>query len=69
MQIRRRPPVSSVTVINLTYKIKTDEDQPNNILEEIVWHKETEVDQLRDRRPLVELKRQLASAPPGPQLR
>ena len=64
MQIRRRPPVSSVTVINLTYKIKTAEDQPNNILEEIVWHKETEVDQLRDRRPLVELKRQLASAPP-----
>lgn len=64
MQIRRRPPVSNVTVVNLTYKIKTAEDQPNHILEEIVWHKETEVDQMRDRLPLPELQRQLASAPP-----
>jgi indole-3-glycerol phosphate synthase len=35
-----------------------------NILEEIVWHKETEVEQLREKTPLAELQKQALSAPP-----
>jgi len=35
-----------------------------NILEEIVWHKETEVDQLREKLPLADLQRQALMAPP-----
>ena len=34
-----------------------------NILEEIVWHKKTEVEQLREKLPLVELQRQAITAP------
>ena len=37
---------------------------PNNILEEIVWHKEVEVDQMREKLPLLELQKQVLSAPP-----
>lgn len=35
-----------------------------NILEEIVWHKETEVEQQRSKISLAELKKQVLSAPP-----
>jgi indole-3-glycerol phosphate synthase len=35
-----------------------------NILEEIVWHKETEVEQMREKTPLAELQKQALSAPP-----
>ena len=35
-----------------------------NILEEIVWHKETEVAQLREKLPLADLQRQALTAPP-----
>ncbi len=35
-----------------------------NILEEIVWHKKTEVEQLREKLPLADLQRQAMSAPP-----
>lgn len=36
----------------------------DNILEEIVWYKEIEVDQLREKIPLAELQRQALTAPP-----
>jgi len=35
-----------------------------NILEEIVWHKQTEVDQLREKTPLADLQRQALTTPP-----
>ncbi|MGL5876340.1 MAG: indole-3-glycerol phosphate synthase TrpC, partial [Xenococcaceae cyanobacterium] len=38
--------------------------EPTNILEEIVWHKETEVDKMRDRLPLLKLRQQVETAPP-----
>ena len=64
MEIRRRPPNRSVAVQELRYQIVTPDAAPRNILEEIVWHKETEVDQMRERQPLVELQRQIANVPP-----
>ena len=36
----------------------------DNILDEIVWHKETEVAQLREKLPLANLQRQASQAPP-----
>jgi indole-3-glycerol phosphate synthase len=63
MEIRRRPPNPSIAVEELRYQIKTPNCEPANILEEIIWHKETEVDQLRDKLPLSELQRKLKDAP------
>jgi indole-3-glycerol phosphate synthase len=64
MQIRRRPPNPSVEVVNLSYSIKVQDDKPQHILEEIVWYKEKEVDRLRDRIPLLELRKQVKDLPP-----
>ncbi|MFB2881530.1 indole-3-glycerol phosphate synthase TrpC [Floridanema aerugineum] len=64
MEIRRRPPNPSVAVQELRYQIVAPDAAPKNILEEIVWHKETEVDQMRERLPLVELQKQIANLPP-----
>ncbi len=43
MQIRRRPPNLPVKVYTLRYQVKIPDSDPKHILEEIVWHKETEV--------------------------
>ncbi|WP_298617021.1 indole-3-glycerol phosphate synthase TrpC [uncultured Thermosynechococcus sp.] len=64
MQIRRRPPTPVVTVHNLHYQVPVADDTPRNILEKIVWHKEQEVEQLREVLPLPELQRQVLDAPP-----
>jgi indole-3-glycerol phosphate synthase len=64
MQIRRRPPNPTIQISYLMYQIASPGDKPDNILEEIVWHKEKEVDQLREKLPLADLQRQLALAPP-----
>jgi indole-3-glycerol phosphate synthase len=65
MKIRRRPPSSSVNVGPLEYQIVVPENQPEHILEEIVWDKEREVPVLRDKMPLDKLKKQVAAmAPP-----
>ncbi|MEA5452504.1 indole-3-glycerol phosphate synthase TrpC [Leptolyngbya sp. CCNP1308] len=64
MKIRRRPPNPAVSVKHLQYQIKVDDAEPRNILEKIVWHKETEVAQLRERLPLADLQRQVLDAPP-----
>ncbi|MCX7596192.1 MAG: indole-3-glycerol-phosphate synthase TrpC, partial [Fischerella sp.] len=65
MQIRRRPPNPAVSVSNLRYQIATPDAEPRNILEKIVWHKEEEVDQLREKQPLQELQKQALNAPPS----
>ena len=62
MHIRRRPPNPSVTVSSLRYQVSVPNAEPQNILEEIIWHKETEVSQLRDRLPLNELLSKVRSA-------
>ncbi len=64
MLIRRRPPNPAINVADLVYQTASPDADPQNILEEIVWHKEREVDQLRDKIPLIELQRQLVDAPP-----
>uniref|UniRef100_UPI0030DA3996 indole-3-glycerol phosphate synthase TrpC n=2 Tax=Cyanobacteriota TaxID=1117 RepID=UPI0030DA3996 len=63
MQIRRRPPNPSIAISTLRYQVAVPDAKPRHILEEIVWQKETEVDQMRERLPLVELRRQVQSAP------
>jgi indole-3-glycerol phosphate synthase len=56
MQIRRRPPNPAVNVEFLRYQVKVPDAEPRNILEEIVWQKEKEVEQRRERMPLIELQ-------------
>lgn len=63
MQIRRRPPNPAISVATLEYKIKADDAEPRNILEKIVWHKETEVDRMREKLPLRDLQRQVQDLP------
>jgi indole-3-glycerol phosphate synthase len=63
MKIRRRPPGPTVAVQELRFQVKVPEGDPQHILEEIVWQKEVEVDQWRERTPLMELRKQVASAP------
>jgi len=63
MQIRRRPPNPSVEISYLSYQVKVPGATPQHILEEIVWHKELEVDRLREKLPLVELQKQALSLP------
>ncbi|BAT54574.1 indole-3-glycerol phosphate synthase [Nostoc sp. NIES-3756] len=64
MQIRRRQPSPAVNVSILCYQVALPDSAPNNILEEIVWQKETEVGQWRDKVPLLELQKQARNAPP-----
>lgn len=64
MQIRRRPPNRAVAVESLRYQVTMPDAKPRHILEEIVWHKETEVAQLRDKLPLADLQRQALTASP-----
>ncbi|MEH1836777.1 MAG: indole-3-glycerol phosphate synthase TrpC [Nostoc sp.] len=64
MQIRRRSPNPAINVSILRYQAAVPDGAPNNILEEIVWHKEVEVDQMREKLPLQELQKQALTAPP-----
>ncbi|MBE9251186.1 indole-3-glycerol phosphate synthase TrpC [Dolichospermum sp. LEGE 00240] len=64
MQIRRRSPSPVINVSIVQYKSAIEGAAPNNILEEIVWQKETEVEQMRERLPLRELQIKALSAPP-----
>ena len=64
MQIRRRPPNPDIAVSSLRYQIAAADAEPSNILEEIIWYKEAEVDQMREKQSLQDLQRQLVNAPP-----
>lgn len=64
MQIRRRNPNPKVNTGEVVYQSKIPDTEPNNILEEIVWHKEVEVDRMRDRLPLMKLRQQVADVTP-----
>lgn len=64
MQIRRINPNPVINVSILQYKSALPGTEPNNILEEIVWHKEAEVEMLREKVPLRELQKQAMTAPP-----
>ena len=64
MQIRRRNPNPKVNTGEVVYQSKIPDTEPNNILEEIVWHKEVEVERMRDRLPLMKLRQQVADVAP-----
>jgi len=63
MQIRRRPPNPAINLDVLRYQVALPDAEPRHILEKIVWHKETEVDQMRGRLPLAELRKRVQTAP------
>lgn len=58
MQIRRRQPSPAIALESWRYQVPLPDAAPSHILEEIVWHKETEVAQLREKLPLADLQRQ-----------
>jgi indole-3-glycerol phosphate synthase len=64
MQIRRRNPNPNIDVSIVRYQSTIKDSEPNSILEEIVWHKEVEVEQMRQKVPLSELQKQAIAAPP-----
>ncbi|KKZ14934.1 MAG: indole-3-glycerol phosphate synthase, partial [Candidatus Synechococcus spongiarum 142] len=64
MPIRRRRPNSLVRVAHLTYATPHPESEPRHILEKIVWAKEEELEQARQRVPLQELQQQVEQLPP-----
>ncbi|CAL0317609.1 unnamed protein product [Lupinus luteus] len=67
IRIRRRPPTGPPLhyVGPFEFRLQNDGNTPRNILEEIVWNKDVEVAKLKERNPLVALKRALDNAPPA----
>ncbi len=63
MQIRRRQPNPAVDISTFRYQVVLPDAEPRHILEEIVWHKEKEVDQMRERVSLAELRKRVQTAP------
>jgi indole-3-glycerol phosphate synthase len=64
MQIRRRNPNPKVNSGEVEYRSKIPNTEPNNILEEIIWYKEVEVEGMRDRLPLLQLREQVQKVAP-----
>ncbi|XAR55244.1 Indole-3-glycerol-phosphate synthase [Bertholletia excelsa] len=66
INIRRRPPTGPPLhyVGPFEFRIENEGNTPRNILEEIIWHKDMEVSQRKERRPLSALKKALENAPP-----
>ena len=65
MQIRRRNPNPKIKTGEVEYQSDIPNTEPNNILEEIIWYKEVEVERMRDRLPLLQLRQQVIDiAPP-----
>lgn len=56
MKIRRQQPSPPVAVDNLQFKVKLPDSEPQNILEKIVWQKESEVAQMREKLSLHDLR-------------
>ncbi|MEN9217771.1 MAG: indole-3-glycerol phosphate synthase TrpC [Gloeomargarita sp. DG_2_bins_126] len=64
VSIRRNAPHLSRHISRLGYRLELPEAEPQNILEEIVWVKEAEVEKMREKVPLPELQKQVLTAPP-----
>lgn len=63
MQIRRRSPNPVVAVEQLRYQAKVIDAAPRHILEEIIWHKESEVDRFREQVSLLDLQKKVQKMP------
>lgn len=64
MKIRRINPNPQVNTGEVVYQSKIPNAEPQHILEEIVWYKETEVAKMRDRLPLEKLRQQVTTVAP-----
>ncbi len=64
IQIRRRHPSPEIAVDSVRFQAIVSDLKPQHILEEIVWQKEKEITQLRDKKPLAELQKQVVDCPP-----
>ncbi|MEB3226005.1 MAG: indole-3-glycerol phosphate synthase TrpC [Synechococcus sp.] len=65
VQIRRLHPSRPVNVSIVQYQVAVPDAKPQHILEEIVWHKEKEVEQLREKVSLLELRKLVTTVPPA----
>lgn len=65
MRIRRHSSSPTVSVRELEYQISTPDSTPDNILEEIVWHKEKEVTQFREMLSLQDLQKKVVQSEPA----
>ena len=65
MQIRRRNPNPIISTGEVDYQSNIPNSKPNNILEEIVWYKEAEVERMRNRLPLLQLRQQVKDVAPA----
>ncbi|XP_028794332.1 indole-3-glycerol phosphate synthase, chloroplastic-like isoform X3 [Neltuma alba] len=65
IRIRRRPPTGPPLhyVGPFEYRLQNEGNTPRNILEEIIWYKDTEVTQMKEKMPLSVLKKALENAP------
>ncbi|PIN24127.1 Anthranilate synthase component II [Handroanthus impetiginosus] len=66
IKIRRRPPTGPPLhyVGPFEFRLQNKGNTPRSILEEIVWNKDVEVSQMKEKKPLIVLKKMLDSAPP-----
>nr|ACJ84388.1 unknown [Medicago truncatula] len=66
IRIRRRPPTGPPNhyVGPFQFRLQNEGNTPRNILEEIVWNKDNEVAQLKERKPLITISKALGNAPP-----
>ncbi len=64
MEIRRRHPNPPVILETMRYQVPIPESEPRHLLEKIVWQKEKEVSQMRERLPLLELQKKVRETPP-----
>ena len=63
MEIRRKPPNPKVRVENLEYAIPHEDSEAKNILEEIVWYKDIEINNFKKSLPLNDLIKQIDNLP------
>ncbi|XP_071715870.1 indole-3-glycerol phosphate synthase, chloroplastic-like [Rutidosis leptorrhynchoides] len=66
IKIRRRPPTGPPThyVGPFEFRLQNEGNTPRNILEEIVWNKDVEVAQMKSKKPLYSLSKDIKGAPP-----
>ncbi|KAI3969451.1 hypothetical protein MKX01_020012 [Papaver californicum] len=67
IKIRRRPPTGPPLNYVGPFEfrlVNEDHNTPRDILEETVWNKDKEVSQLKERKPLATVKKELKNAPP-----
>ncbi|KXG26508.1 hypothetical protein SORBI_3006G112600 [Sorghum bicolor] len=67
IRIRRRPVTGPAVhyVGPFQFRLENEGNTPRNILEKIIWDKDVEVSQMKERRPLYMLKGPLEAAPPA----